>query len=165
MGEDLTEEFLISQQPEQEQEKEEQKEVKTGEALKPLANVIDRGTAFFLNKVIETVGQKYEVQVSEMDRIKPEEIEELGWGEAVVKVIDYYFPAVPADHPLLGLAAAGTMLGAIAWMKIESIKAKAKEEKEEKETNSSKEESGELNITENLSNKEFDADAFYVGRG
>lgn len=163
MGEDLTEEFLINQ-PEQELEEEEQKEVKTEEALKPFTDVIDKGTAFILNRVIETVGQKYEVQVSERDKITPEEIRELGWGEAVVKVIDYYFPAVPADHPLLGLAAAGTMLGAIAWMKIESIKAKATE-KEKEETEKESGQINEPNITENLSNKEFDADAFYAGRG
>ncbi|AEA46675.1 hypothetical protein [Archaeoglobus veneficus] len=141
MGEDLTQEFIISgQQPqpgaEQLQPVEQaadQQEVRTEEALKPFAQVIDRGTAFLINRIITITGEKYEVEIKESDKVRPEEISEIGFGEAVVKVIDYYVPQLPADHPLLGLLAAGTMVGAIAYMKIEQVKARAKPKEENQE--------------------------------
>lgn len=128
MGEDITDDFI----QEQAQEEVEEKEVKTEEALKPFAEVIDKGTAFLINRVIQITGEKYQVEITEKDKIKPEEISEIGFGEAVVRVIDYYFPQIPADHPLLGLAAAGMMLGTIAYVKIEGVKARAKKKDEKK---------------------------------
>ncbi|MBO8180493.1 MAG: hypothetical protein H0Z19_08465 [Archaeoglobus sp.] len=168
MGEDLTQEFILPEKPEEEQQEEEQKEVKTEEALKPFAKVIDKGTAFFINRIIQLTGEKYQVPVREQDKVKPEEIEELGFGEAVVKVIDYYMPSVPVDHPLIGLAAVGMMVGTVAWMKIEQVKARAKKEKKE-EKQEEKEEIPEVPTTADVENLEstvnFDVNTFYAGRG
>jgi|Deesub1362B_J571_1020462.scaffolds.fasta_scaffold00763_16 hypothetical protein len=154
MGEDKTKEFLqnpnqslpesqkspspespksptqISQQPTPQPQ---QEQIKTEEALKPFITPINRTTCFIINRLITVTGEKYEVEVTEKDKIKDKDIEELGWGEAVVKVIDHYFPQLPVGHPLLGLATSGMMLAGVAWYKIEQVKARSKKDLSDKD--------------------------------
>lgn len=165
MGEDVTEEFLIEKP--QEEQPEEKEEVKTEEALKPFEQVINKGTAFIVNRFLQLTASKYQVELKESDKIKPEDIEELGFGEAVIKTIDYYIPSAPVNHPLIALATAGLMLGGLAYMKIEEIKSrKPKQEEEKKEE---KEGSTTYNMQSSLEEKtynnfSFDPDKFYGGK-
>ncbi len=134
---DVTEEFLVEKPKEEqeEQETEETKEISTEEALKPFGQVINNLTALFLNKVLEASAEKRDLKLLEKEKIKPQEVEQTGFGEAVIKTISYYAPSLPVDHPAIALGAAAIGLGGIFAIKFSSIESRAKKEaKKEEET-------------------------------
>jgi len=136
MGEDLTQEFI--QEVQHEEKKEDEKtEVKTEEAIKEFAPYINKFTAYFINKIIKVTAKKYKVELQKDDLVDEKEIEETGFGDAVVKVIAYYMPTIPLDHPLLGLASAGMIVASIAYTKVQEVKSRAKKEEEKDEGNTS----------------------------
>lgn len=172
MGEDITEEFIAGEAeeevpPESPEEVQEQK-IKTKEALEKLGleDVINKATAFLINKYIMLTARKLNVEVKEEDKIKPEEVKEIGFGEAVIRTIDYYFPEIPMGHPVVALIGSGLVLGSVALMKIETVKMRAevrvKKEKKAEKTEK-KEEKKEENEGKEGSNEEVNLLAMMMG--
>jgi len=124
---DITQE-LMAAPPKEEQPK----QVRTAEALGFFEEPLNNTTAFVANLVLERMAKGEGVEWDkEKEGIKPAEIEALGWGKAVIRAVDYYFPWLPLDHPLIGLGMAGIGLGGIFYVKVRDIQDRAAEKEQD----------------------------------
>jgi len=129
---DITRELMLQQPKQEEQPTQEAQQVRTAELLANFKQPLNNTTAFVANLLLEKMARDEGVRWDkEREGIKPEEIEALGWGDAVIRTVDYYFPFIPWDHPLLGLGMAGIGLGTLIYTKASDIQSRAQNQQTE----------------------------------
>ena len=118
---DITSEIALSSSS-QEEKTEDTPKVKTAEFLENFKDPMDRTTTLMLNLVLERAARNAQVEWNKEDGIQLEEIQALGWTDAVIKTVDYYLPYLPLDHPLFGLAIAGIGMSGLVYAKATTIR-------------------------------------------